>query len=156
MLDRPGRGREPPAQEDSPLLTHALYIQLAGSAAAVSVLVAVTAWANIARSAPPLDEDRARKLLAEEFPGRKIERLWIAVDGLGALAKAGGMALVLCRLGDGYVARQIPWAQALAASFKDGRISIDLSDVAAPKAVISLPSWPPKGPAKDAMGDWAA
>ena len=47
------------------------------------------------------------------------------------------------------VARQIPWAQALAASFKDGRISIDLTDVAAPRAVIALPSWPPKGPQKD-------
>ena len=125
-------------------VTHGLYIQLAGSAAAVAVLVAVAAWANIARSAPPLDEERARKLLEVEFPGRTPERIWVAVDGQGAVAKCGGMALVLCRLGDGYVARQIPWAQALAATFKDGRLTIDLRDVAAPSAVIALPSWPPK------------
>jgi hypothetical protein len=42
------------------------------------------------------------------------------------------------------VARQIPWAQALAAAFKDGRLSIDLRDVAAPSAVIALPAWPPR------------
>jgi hypothetical protein len=55
------------------------------------------------------------------------------------------MALVLCRFGDGFVARQIPWAQALAARVKNGRIRIDLADAAAPRAVISLESWPPKG-----------
>jgi hypothetical protein len=125
-------------------MNHALYIQLAGSGAAVALLVAVAAWANIARSAPPLDEAGARRLLALEFPGREPERIWVAVDGQGALAKCGAMALVLCRLGDGYVARQIPWAQALAASFNGGRLTIDLRDVAAPSAVISLPAWPPK------------
>ena len=127
-----------------PRVTHGLYIQLAGSAVAVAVLVAVAAWANIARSAPPLDEERARKLLGEEFPGRELERIWVAVDGQGALAKCGAMALVLCRLGDGYLARQIPWAQALAATFNGGRLTIDLRDVAAPSAVIALPAWPPK------------
>jgi hypothetical protein len=125
-------------------VTQGLYIQLAGSAAAVAVLVAVAAWANIARSAPPLDEEQARKLFDVEFPGREPERMWVAVDGQGALAKCGGMALVLCRLGDGYVARQIPWAQALAATFHGGRLTIDLRDVAAPSAVIALPAWPPK------------
>ena len=124
-------------------VNHALYVQLAGSAAAVAVLVAVAAWANVGRSAPPLDEERAKKLLAEEFPGRTPERIWVAVDGQGALAKSGGMALVLCRLGDGYVARQIPWAQALAATFHGGRLTIDLRDVAAPSATIALPAWPP-------------
>lgn len=127
---------------------HELYIQLAGSGAAVAALVAVAAWANIARSAPPLDDERARQLLAIEFPGRSVERVWVAVDGQGAIGKAGAMALVLCRLGDGYVARQIPWAQALAGSFKDGRVTIDLRDVAAPRAVIALPAWPPKGPSE--------
>ena len=125
-------------------MNHALYIQLAASGAAVAILVAVAAWANIARSAPPLDETAAQRLLALEFPGREPERIWVAVDGLGALAKCGAMALVLCRLGDGYVARHIPWAQALAASFHGGRLTIDLSDVAAPSAVIALPAWPPK------------
>lgn len=134
------------------MLTHALYVQLAGSAAAVAVLVGITAWANIAKSAPPLEEDRARKLLTDEFPGRALDGLWVAVDGMGAVAKCGGMALVLCRMGDGYVARQVPWGQALAASLKDGRISIDLADVAAPRAVISLAAWPPKGPARNNLG----
>jgi hypothetical protein len=125
-------------------VTHGLYIQLAGSAAAVAVLIAVAAWANVSKSAPPLDEERARKLLALEFPGREPERVWVAVDGQGALAKCGAMALVLCRVGDGFVARQIPWAQALAATFHGGRLTIDLRDVAAPSAVIALPAWPPK------------
>jgi hypothetical protein len=131
------------------ILNQAFFVQLAVSGAAVAVMVGLAAWANIARSAPPLDEARARRLLAEEFPGRTLDGLWIAVDGMGAVAKSGGMALVLCQLGDGYVARQIPWAQALAASFKDGRIVIDLADVAAPKAVIALEAWPPKGSHKE-------
>jgi hypothetical protein len=127
-------------------LNQALFEQLALSGLAVTVLVGLAAWASIAKSAPPLDDARARRLFGEEFPGKGLDGLWIAVDGMGAVAKSGGMALVLCRLGDGFVARQIRWAQALAASFKDGRISIDLTDMAAPKAVIALPSWPPKGP----------
>ncbi len=131
-------------------MNQALFTQLAFSGLAVAILVGLAAWASIAKSAPPLDDHRARRILGEEFPGKKLDGLWVAIDGMGAVAKSGGMALVLCRLGDGFVARQIPWAQALAASFKDGRISIDLTDVAAPKAVISLPSWPPTGPQKAA------
>ena len=127
-------------------MNQAFFIQLAVSGLAVAAMVGLAAWANIARPAQPLDDARARRQLGEEFPGRNIEGLWVAVDGLGAVAKSGGMALVLCRVGDGYVARQIPWAQALAASLKDGRISIDLTDVAAPRAVIALEAWPPKGP----------
>jgi hypothetical protein len=133
-------------------LNQAFFIQLAVSGAAVAAMVALAAWANIARPALPLDDASVRRQLAEEFPGRAIDGLWIAADGLGAVARSGAMALVLCRMGDGYVARQIPWAQALAASFKDGRISIDLADVAAPKAVIALDAWPPKGPRKDLSG----
>lgn len=127
-------------------MNQAFFVQLAASGLAVALLVALAAWASIAKPAPPLDEVRARRQLADEFPGKTLDGLWIAVDGMGAVAKSGGMALVLCRLGDGFVARQIPWAQALAASFKDGRISIDLTDVAAPRAVIALDHWPPRGP----------
>ena len=130
-------------------MNQAFFIQLAASGVAVAAMVGLAAWANIARPAQPLDEARARQLLAEEFPERTLEGLWVAVDGLGAVAKSGAMALVLCRLGDGYVARQIPWAQALAASLKGGRISIDLADVAAPRAVIALDAWPPKGLRKE-------
>ncbi len=119
-------------------------IQFALSAAAVGGLVALAAWAKIARPVGPLDEARTRAMLAEEFPGRTVDAVWIASDGAGALAKSGGMALVICRFGDGFTARQIPWAQAIAASFRNGRLSVDLADVAAPRATLSLPAWPPK------------
>lgn len=118
--------------------------QLAASAAAVGVLIGLAAWAKIAKPAGPLDEHRARGLLAEEFPTRTIDALWIASDGAGALAKSGGLALVLCQVGDGFAARQIPWAQAISASFRNGKLCVDLSDIAAPRATISLPAWPPK------------
>jgi HAMP domain-containing protein len=133
-------------------LTQAFFIQLAASGAAVAAMVGLAAWASIARPTPPLDEERARHELAEEFPGRNLEDVWVALDGMGAVAKSGAMALVLCRHGDGFVARQIPWAQALATSFKDGHIRIDLADAAAPRAVIALESWPPKGGKKDLAG----
>lgn len=125
-------------------LGQAFFIQLAASVAAVALLVALVAWAKIARPIGPLDDARVRTLLAEAFPGRTLDALWIATDGAGALAKSGGLALLLCRLGDGFVARQIPWAQAISASFRNGQLSVDLSDVAAPRAIISLPAWPPK------------
>lgn len=125
-------------------MDEAFFVQLAASAAAVGVLVAIAAWAKIARPLAPLDEHKARALLAEEFPGRTIDAVWVASDGVGALAKSGGLALVICRVGDGFAARQIPWAQAIAASFRDGKLCVDLADVAAPRATITLPSWPPK------------
>ncbi|MDP3855384.1 hypothetical protein [Phenylobacterium sp.] len=121
----------------------AYLIQLAGSAAAVMVLVAIAAWAKIAKPMTPLDEARARRLLSDEFPGRNLERIWVATDGRGALARSGASALILFELGDGYVARQIPWAQAVSSSFRDGVVKLDLSDVAAPQARLALESWPP-------------
>lgn len=121
----------------------AFLIQLAGSAAAVMVLVAIAAWAKIAKPMTPLDEARARRLLSDEFPGRNLERIWVATDGRGALARSGASALILFELGDGYVARHIPWAQAVSSSFRDGVVKLDLSDVAAPQARLALESWPP-------------
>jgi len=125
------------------LLSQAFLVQVAASGAAVAALVGLAAWARIARPLNPLDDATARFYLGEEFPGRPIERVWVATDGAGALARSGASALVLCRLGDAYVARQIPWAQAMAAAFRNGQITLDLADVAAPKAVITLPAWPP-------------
>lgn len=119
-------------------------LQLAASAAAVGVLVALAAWAKISKPVGPLDEHKARELLAAEFPGRKVDAVWVATDGCGALAKSAGLALVICRVGDGFAARQIPWPQAVQATFKNGKLCIDLSDIAAPMATISLPAWPPK------------
>lgn len=122
----------------------AYFIQLAASLAAVALLVGLAAWANIAKPAGPLDMDRVRAILATEFPGRTVDAIWVASDGAGALARSGGLALVLCQVGDGYAARQIPWAQAVSSSFREGRLRIDLADIAAPVATIALPSWPPK------------
>ncbi|WP_312165430.1 hypothetical protein [Phenylobacterium sp.] len=131
-------------------MSQAFFIQFAGSAAAIALLVGLAAWAKIAKPMTPLTDARALSLLAEEFPGRPIERIWVAVDGRGALAKSGAAALVLCEVGDGYVARHIPWAQAVASSFRDGVVRLDLSDVAAPLARLALPNWPPSpGPGHD-------
>lgn len=118
-------------------------LQFAATFAAVALLVGLAAWAKMAKPMTPLDEARVLKLLAEQFPGRVVERVWVAVDGRGALAKSGAAALVLCEVGDGYVARHIPWAQAVSSSFRDGVVKLDLSDVAAPHARIALQSWPP-------------
>lgn len=121
-----------------------LYIQMAASAAAVAALVALAAWARIAKPMAPLDEGKARALFREEFPDQPIEAVWVSVDGCGALAKSGAAALVLCQAGDSYVARHIPWATARNAVVKHGTISLELGDVAAPRAVLALPSWPPQ------------
>ena len=91
------------------------YIQLAASGFAVAALVALAAWAKIARPLAPLDDERARFLIQEEFPGRRLDAVWVGVNGRGAVAKSGAAALVLCEFGDGYVGRQIPWAMALSA-----------------------------------------
>jgi hypothetical protein len=122
----------------------AFFVQLALSGAAVAVLVGIAAWAKIAKPAGPLDEHKARGLFEHEFPGRKLDAIWVASDGAGALAKSGGLALVICQVGDGFAARQIPWAQAISASFKNGKLCVDFADISAPRATLSLPSWPPK------------
>ena len=127
------------------MIDRAYLIQTGGSALAVGLLIALAAWARIAKPAPPLSDARARALFADEFPGKAIDRLWVTVDGRGALARAGASALVLCAVGDGYVARHIPWAQALASTFKDGALRLDLADIAAPKATLAFDAWPPQG-----------
>ena len=126
------------------MLSQAFLIQVAVSGVAVAGLVALAAWARIARPLPPLDEASARVLMAEEFPARSLERVWVAADGAGALAKSGAMALVLFRAGDGYAARQVPWERARSAPVRDGRLRLDLADVTAPRAAIALTMWPPE------------
>ena len=130
-------------------MSQAFFVQFAASAGAIALLVGLAAWAKIAKPMTPLTDAKALDLLAQEFPGRPIERVWVAVDGRGALAKSGAAALVLCEVGDGYVARHIPWAQAVASSFRDGVLRLDLSDVAAPAARLALLNWPPS-PGPDA------
>jgi hypothetical protein len=125
-------------------LSEAYLIQLAASGLAVALLVGLAAWANVARPNQPLTDAQARALFAEEFPTKRLEGVWVAEDGKGALAKSGAAALVICRFGDGFVARQIPWGQAISAAFRKGELCIDLADAAAPRAVLALRSWPPR------------
>lgn len=125
------------------------FVQLALSAGAVAALIGIAAWAKIAKPVSPLDDHKARAILAAEFPDRTVDAVWIGVDGCGALAKSGALALVICRVGDGFAARQIPWGQAVSATFKNGALRVNLGDIAAPTAIISLPSWPPADLTKD-------
>lgn len=128
--------------EEGVALDKALLIQLLGSAVAVSLLVAVAAWARVARPTPPLDAEGARALLAVEFPDERIDALWIADDGAGLLARSGDQALVLWRKGDGYVARETAWATALAATVDKGRLKLKIGD-GAPRLAVKDGVWPP-------------
>lgn len=128
-------------REEGVALDKALLMQLLGSAIAVSLLVAIAAWARIARPTPPLDDRAARALLAIEFPDEPVEALWIAADGAGVVARSGDHALVLWRKGDGYVARQAAWADALAATAVEGRLKLRLAD-GAPRLSVKG-AWPP-------------
>ncbi|HZZ31981.1 MAG TPA: hypothetical protein VFE10_08295 [Phenylobacterium sp.] len=119
-------------------------IQLAVSALAVAAMVGLAALATRGRGAPPCDEATARRWLADEFPDARIDGLWISADGRGAVARSGDRALVLSRMGDGYVARGVAWDVAAHAGMKDGRLSLPLGDFAAPRAVLALGAWPPK------------
>lgn len=123
-------------------------LQLLISAAAVAIMTGIAAWAKIARSAPPLDEAAARRLLAEEFPDDRIDSLWIAAGGSGAIARAGATALVIYRLGDSWVSRTLPWDRALAAQASKGRLQLNFGDPAAPRARLAVDEqavWPPVG-----------
>ena len=129
-------------REESVALDKALLIQLLGSAVAVSLLVAIAAWARIPRSTPPLDAEGARALLAQEFPDDPIDALWIAADGAGLVARSGDRALVLWRKGDGYVARDTSWTAALAAKVDNGRLKLKLAD-GATRLALKDGAWPP-------------
>src|SRR5436853_540916 len=96
LTGRP-RARDSAGREDVSVLSQAYLFQVAASGAAVAALVGLAAWARIARPLNPLDDATARFYLGEEFPGRAIDRLWVATDGAGALARSGASALVLCR-----------------------------------------------------------
>ena len=119
-----------------------MLIQLLGSAIAVSLLVAIAAWARIPRPTPPLDAPGARALLTLEFPDERVDDLWIADDGGGVVARSGDRALVLWRRGDGYVARDTSWTNALAATVDKGRLRLKLAD-GAPRLVLKDGPWPP-------------
>lgn len=123
-------------------MDNALLVQLLGSALAVALLVGLSAWARIARPSPPLDEVAARALLAEEFPDYHAQALWIAGDGFAVVARAGDLALVLWRKGDGYVARSATWRDVVAAIPVEGRVRLAAVD-GAPRIRLGGLAWPP-------------
>lgn len=118
-------------------------IKQAVSAGGVLILIGLAWWARIPRKLGELDEARARALLVDEFPHSRIETLWLASDGQGAIAKAGDEGLIVTTLGDGYVARSAPWTAVAAATPKNGRLSIRLKDFAAPSVTVAMAAWPP-------------
>ena len=116
------------------------------SAVAVGLMVALAAWARIARPTPGLDADQVRALCAVEFPGLPVGQVWIAADRQGAIARSVDQALLIFRLGDGYVARSLAWSQALAAKVEAGRMTLRLNDIGAPRASFAVSDsapWPP-------------
>ena len=116
------------------------------SGLAIALLVALAAWARIARPTPELDETAVRDILAFEFPGVRAGGIWISEDGRGAVVRAGDEALIVYRIGDGYVARSAPWATLADSIPKNGAIDLRLADVGAPRARLRLPDggvWPP-------------
>jgi hypothetical protein len=120
---------------------------LIGSAVAVALMVAVAAWARIARPTPALDEVAARAMLAAEFPDQAPTDLWIAADGGGAIARDGVRALVLFRLGDSWVSRTLAWDDAVKAPVRAGKVRLRLRDPAAPVAALAVSGvnpWPPQ------------
>lgn len=128
---------------------NATLLQLAASAVLVAFMILVAGLARIARPVAPLDEASARTLLAGEFPDLSPDYLWLAGDGAGVIARAGEDALVAFRLGDSWVARTMPWRQALVAPVKRGKVLLKLRDPAAPLARLAVSGvnpWPPENP----------
>ena len=127
-----------------------MLYQFLGSAVAVALLVALAAWARIARPTPPLDEAAARRILADEYPQLHPTQVWIAEDAGGAVARAGEAALLLRRHGDGYTARKLPWTDLAAAKVDKGRVTVDIRDIGAPRFTLAWPAdaaWPPEAAA---------
>jgi hypothetical protein len=86
-------------------------------------------------------------MLANEFPDEAPGQLWLAADGCGVVARAGGRALVLFRLGDSWVARSLAWDEAVKAPVRGGKVRLRLRDPAAPVAVLAVSGvnpWPPQ------------
>lgn len=108
------------------------------------MIVALAAAARLSRPTPPLDEARARALLADDYPDAQVDRVWLAVDGAAALARSGARALYLFRLGDAWVARDLAWTDAAAAPVRDGRLHLRLPGVSPRLARPALAGWAPE------------
>jgi hypothetical protein len=124
-------------------MSWAFVLQTLVSAFAVAALVGLAAWARIAAPRPPLDEAAARALIADEFPGEPIDAVHLAADGKAAVARSGARALIVYLRGDDYVARTLPWSDAVAAEPKNGAVRLVLRDIAAPAARLAFTAWPP-------------
>lgn len=120
------------------MLDPAYFVQFAVSAVAICVMAAVAAWAKIPRPTPPLDEARARELIAGELPEVAIGEVWIDKTGDTAIARSGDEAVVLFRVGDSYAVRQAPWDEVRKARSRDGRVVIAFHDPGAPAATFRL------------------
>jgi HAMP domain-containing protein len=126
---------------------NSILIQLIGSALAVALMVGLAAWARIPRPTEPLDEATARDLIETDYPAHPIDAVWIAADGMGAIARSGSHALVLAQLGDSWVTRDMAWETAIASPIRGGRVRLRTPDPAAPKlslAVSGVTPWPPQ------------
>jgi hypothetical protein len=110
------------------------WTQFLVSLTAIGLMVGLAAWAKIARPLVPLTPDWARQLLAQDFPGEALGPVWIDEDGSGAIARSRDLALVLFRMGDGYVSRSLAWAQVARALPEDGKLTISFEAFDAPKA----------------------
>jgi hypothetical protein len=124
-------------------------LQLAISAAFIAVMVAVTALARIPRATPPLDDTSLLRLLAEDYPETVPEAVWISPDGRAGLAAAGEAALVAFRLGDGYVTRDLPWADLGGVRRTDRGVEISFTGPGGGAAQLIWPDavpWPPERP----------
>ncbi len=127
-------------------MTIAYMIQTAASAAAILILAALAWKFGVARHPAALTEDRARALLSEEFPGAVFGPLWLAHDGQAALARSGEEALIVYTVGDGHLARTLPWSILVAGKVKGGRVLVRVPDRTAPRVDFTIQPgavWPP-------------
>lgn len=113
-------------------------LQFAGSAVAIALLAAAAFWARIPRPTQPLTEQSARRLISEELPDLRLERVWIDAAGDTAVARSGDSGVVLFRVGDSYTVRTAPWETVKAARCGKGRAVIRFDDPACPTAAFKL------------------
>ena len=116
----------------------AFWIQFAVSFAAIGLMIALAAWARIARPQPVLTSEQARMLIVLDFPTAEPRPIWIADDGHGAIARNGDQALLLFAVGDSYVTRSVAWRALSDAVPKAGRVRLNLHEFEAPMAQFAV------------------
>jgi hypothetical protein len=122
----------------------AFLIRFAVSFAAIGLMIALAAWARIAKAQPALTPDEARRLMALDFPFAAFGPLWLADDGHGAVARHGDQALLLFAVGDSYVTRLVDWRSLSEAQMRPGQVRLNLHEFEAPIAQFAVSgAWPP-------------